>query len=134
MLVLVSHRQLIPDEYIVDHDKAADDHPSVRSLIQNIPVPTLILVGHKNVPARADLGRAVQLNVPQLVQYPCGYLLVRCYHNGIYVTFQPIFAEVLNEFSRWTGSDSGVARMEGEYRARGTMEHWNHVYFGEFHD
>ena len=134
LLVLVSHRQLIPDEYIVDHDKAVEDHPSVRSLIQDIPVPTLILVGHKNVPARADLGRAVQLNVPQLVQYPCGYLLVRCYRNGIYVTFQPMFAEVLNEFSRWTGSASGLARMDGAYRARGAMEHWNNVYFGGIHD
>ena len=134
LLVLVSHRQLIPDEYIVDHDKVVEDHPSVRSLIQNVPVRTLILAGHKNVPARVKLGRAVQLNAPQLVQYPCGYLLVRCFRNGVYVTFQPMFAEVLNEFSRWTANASGPERMEGTYRARGTMEHWNQVYFGESND
>lgn len=134
LLVLVSHRQLIPDEYIVDQDKAAEDHPSIRSLIHSIPGPTLILVGHKNVPARMDLGRAIQLNAPQLVQYPCGYLLVRGYRNGTYVMFQPMFSEVLNEFSRWTANASGPARMQGAYRARGTMEQWNHVYFGELHD
>jgi len=134
LLLLVSHRQLIPDDYIVDHDKAAEDHPSIRSLIKSIPTPTLILVGHKNVPARANLGHAVQLNAPQLVQYPCGYLLVRGFRNGVYVTFQPMFSEVLNEFSRWTANTSGPERMEGTYRARGTMEHWNNVYFGELHD
>ena len=131
LLVLVSHRQLIPDEYIVDHDKSVDDHPSIRSLIQDIAGPTLILVGHKNVPARADLGHAIQLNAPQLVQYPCGYLLVRGYRNGVYVTFQPMFSEALNEFSRWTANTSGPERMEGTYRARGTVERWNNVYFGE---
>jgi hypothetical protein len=127
-VVLVSHRQFVPDDYIVDDDRAYADHELfVDHVLLRLPAGTIAYIGHKNAPARYQVGNLTQLNCPQPVQYPCGLLRVRCYENGAYHTFEPIFSEVLNDFSRVTGSALGSPLWQESYRRGPGPERWNFV-------
>ena len=104
MNLLVTHIQLFPDDYIrsvpskpkviMDYD---EQRPHIDAMTQR---PLLVYAGHQNIPSRAFLNRAVQVNAPSPVQYPCGYLVVREYANGYYHTFMPIRSDALNDASR----------------------------------
>lgn len=134
MLILLSHRQLAPDDYVMDVDKVVEDYVIHEGALRTIESRGMIFAGHKNVPTSAIFGRLVQINVPQPVQYPCGYLIVRCFSNGVYLTFQPMFSDVLNECSRQMGNACNQARIRDEYRIHGISKHWNTLYFAEEHD
>lgn len=119
--VLVSHHQLIPDEYIrLGKRKIITDFDDQRPFLEQLfKKRAMIYAGHQNVPSIAALGNALQLNLPQTIQFPCGYILVRQYENGLYHTFRPILSEVLNSFSR---TESNLAAIRyGEPQ-------WNQTY------
>ena len=128
-LLLVAHRQLIPDDYVKDANRVYVNHAEYAdALAERLPRGALAYVGHKNLPAQHIRSGLLQLNVPQPVQYPCGTLRVRRYENGFYHTVEPLFSEVLNEYSRVRGNSLGVDLWEESYR-RGHGPHlWNFVW------
>jgi hypothetical protein len=65
--------------------------------------PSVIYAGHQNIMSVTYVDQAVQINLPQPPQYPCGWIRVRCFANGTYYTFEPISSEVLRQWSRRAG-------------------------------
>jgi len=117
-VILLCHRQLVPDDYIKSRQRAIADHELfTQEVLPNLPIGTLAYVGHKNVPARHARGNLLQVNVPQPVQYPCGFLRVRRFENGLYHDFVPMFSEVLNDASRVMGTALGADSCAGTYRS-----------------
>ena len=130
-VVLVSHKQLLPDDYVVDANRVYADHERfAEEVLPRLPAGTLAYVGHKNVPALYRRGNLAQLNCPQPVQYPCGVLRVRGYENGMFHTLVPMFSEILNDFSRVTGNALGNPLWEESYRRGHGPEAWNFVWAG----
>ena len=116
-VILLCHRQLVPDDYIKSPTRAIADHELFTDeVLPNLPVGAVAYSGHKNVPARHGAGNLLQVNVPQPVQYPCGFLRVRRFANGLYHDFVPIFSEVLNNASRVMGNAAGTDSCAEAYR------------------
>ena len=118
MRLIVSHHQLFPDDYIVSMKKKTvhnfeDEKGFVADLFRN---PALVYAGHQNVPSQARSRRALQLNLPQTGQFPCGYVLVRQYANGFYHTFRPIKSEALNARSREESHAAAARHAEPQWR------------------
>ena len=128
-VVLLGHRQFVPDGYIVDDDRVIADHEAfVSEVLPHVPPGTVAYIGHKNVPSHLRAGSLFQLNAPQSVQYPCGYLLVRCYENGMYHNFRPIFSEILNDVSRIHGNSLKDPKWNDSYRRGKGYNLWNFVH------
>ena len=129
--IIISHLQLVPDEYIVDEDRVIEDWRDFeREVVPAVPEDTLAYVGHKNVPSHVSIGNLLQINTPQPLQYPCGYMIVRCYDNGIYHHVRPIFSEILNDVSRRLGNALDNPRWEESYRRGKSHDLWNFVFAG----
>lgn len=130
--LLVAHHQLIPDSYITScKSKIIKDADKSKDLLMEAgQEPVLIYVGHQNVPSIIRKGRALQVNVSQPLQYPCGYLLVRRYANGFYHTFMPIRSEVLNEYSR--AESNRAAEQFNEPQWKDTYRRGRDVYQSNF--
>ena len=128
--LIVSHCQLIPDDYIISDGKCVKDYDKYRQQLEEImQSPRLIYVGHQNVGSRITVGKSVQINLPQPVQFPCGYLLVRQYDNGIYHTFMPIRSQALAEYSRVAANQAADHYQEPQwqdhYRLGTDVSTWN---------
>jgi len=127
--IMLSHYQLFEDEHILDIDKAVENLDSTLLALDEIKDKKgVIYVGHKNVPAQSKMGDLLQINVPQPTHYPCGFLVASVYNNGIYHRFEPIFSEVLNEYSRQETATRNTASTMPEYRDHQLLEKWNFVY------
>ena len=63
------------------------------------------------------IGNAVQINLPQLPQFPCGFIRVRCFGNAWYHDFIPIDSEVLRQWSRRAGDAAAEFYNEPQWRA-----------------
>ena len=125
-VLLLSHMQFLPDDYIIDADRAIEDAaPFERDILPALPPGSIAYIGHKNVAAQCRRGNLLQLNVPQPVQYSCGYLFVRCHDNGLYHQFQPIFSEILNDVSRRMGNALPERNWHDDYRRGRGCEQWN---------
>jgi hypothetical protein len=81
--------------------------------------PSVIWAGHQNILSVTRVGETVQINLPQIPQYPCGWLRVRRFGNGDYYTFEPIASEVLRQWSRRVGNEAVSFYSEPQ---------WNDVY------
>lgn len=100
-IILVSHLQLFPDLYIRSSDKVICDYEESRPLLDELTRrPVLAYIGHQNALARISAGKLTQINLPQPVQFPCGWVLARLYGNRLYHTYRPICSEVLDDYSR----------------------------------
>jgi Calcineurin-like phosphoesterase len=129
LFIILSHYQLFEDEHILDSDKAVEDIDSAVSALNQIKDKKgIIYIGHKNVPARVFMGNLLQVNVPQPTHYPCGFLVASMYSNGIYHRFEPIFSEVLNEYSRKETASRNSRASKPEYRDCKLAEKWNFIY------
>lgn len=129
IVILLCHRQFNPDDYIRGKASAIADHELfAKRALPKLAGPAIAYVGHKNLPARHRRENLLQLNVPQPVQYPCGFLRVRCFENGLYHNYVPLFSEVLNDASRVTANAFGADSCSESYR-RGRGHHvWNFVW------
>ncbi|MBQ9502083.1 MAG: metallophosphoesterase [Lentisphaeria bacterium] len=82
--------------------------------------PSVVWAGHQNILSVTRAGRAVQINLPQIPQYSCGWLRVRRFSNGDYYTFEPVSSEVLRQWSRKAGEEAasfyGEPQWRGAYR------------------
>ena len=118
--IIVSHFQLIPDDYIRGSNrKLIEDYEEYRQEIERLCeyYNMMIYVGHQNVPSKKYIGNSVQINLPQPVQFLCGYLVVQVYENGIYHSFVPITSEILNEHSRVFSECASSRLQEAHWRA-----------------
>jgi len=129
LFLILSHYQLFEDEYILDADKAVNDLEKTAAFLDKVKGKKgIIYVGHKNVPACAFMDNLLQVNVPQPTHYPCGIMLASVYSNGIYHRFEPIFSEILNEYSRKETACRNTLESKPEYRDGNLAEKWNFVY------
>ena len=101
-VIVVSHAQLFEDDYIRfgKHKGIRDVSEHKKTLETLTQGPTLVYAGHQNVASRVERAGLMQLNLPQTLQFPCGYVLVREYDNGFYHTYRPIRSVELDEASR----------------------------------
>ncbi len=133
-LIILSHLQLLPDKYFTLATKSPfiKDFNEYESLMESVMNRgALIYSGHSNIPSRLALKKGVQISVPQPVQYPCGYFLVRHYENGFYHTFKPVKSEVLREYSRQACNMAVDFYKEPLWRdiyREGKKSNWNFVW------
>lgn len=122
-LLVITHYQLFDNEKVYRGAtqkviKNADQHAAL--LQQLTESSAIIYAGHQNIPAVKRFGKAIQMNLPQPTQYPCGFVYVRCYENGFYHTFKPINSEVMRQWSRRIGELSSKqyneVQWESDYR------------------
>ena len=101
-IIIISHYQLFDNEDICRGGARkvisnVDEQQHLLNLIQQKQV--LIYAGHQNVCSVKAVGKSFQINVPQPVQYPCGFLYVSRYANAFYHKFIPISSEILCQWS-----------------------------------
>ena len=120
-VTIMTHYQLFesPD---INHVAAAAVIPSnigdYAELMEKISnTPSVIYAGHQNIMSVTHIGKAIQINLPQPPQYPCGWIRVRCFENGTYYTFEPISSEVLRQWSRRAGEEAADFYGERQWRA-----------------
>jgi calcineurin-like phosphoesterase family protein len=108
-----------------------------RLLTKLTKTPSIIYAGHQNVPSVGTYNKAVQVNMPQPVQYPCGFIYVRCYANGFYHTFMPIKSEVMRQYSLHAGDQAAKFYNEPQwsstYREGKSIEELNFIIKGKHH-
>lgn len=92
-----------------------EEHKELLELIQNSPVR--IYAGHQNICSCATVGKAVQLNLPQIPQFPCEWILVRVFANGFYHQAIPISSEVMRQWSRRSGNEAAAFYDERQWRS-----------------
>ena len=132
--IMVSHHQLFPDGYISHgREKGIADFSEQEELLKTLfRKPTLLYIGHQNIPARATMNNALQINLPQPLQFQCGYVLVQQYQNGFYHTFKPIRSAVLSDYSRraanMAADDYGEPQWHETYRIGENMHTLNFLH------
>ncbi|MBR2632898.1 MAG: alkaline phosphatase, partial [Lentisphaeria bacterium] len=102
--IIQSHYQLKKsNNTIVDNNSAIKDSnkPAVRKMLDKIANShSLILVGHKNAAEKVVIGKnALQINCPQLTQYPCGYLTFKANKDGVAISYKPAASVAVEERS-----------------------------------
>jgi len=117
-VLLVSHLQLIPDDYIrFGKQKAIADGEASRPLLDELSRRgAIVYAGHQNALSRTASGRLVQMNLPQTCQFPCGWVWARVYGDRVYHTYRPIRSEVLNDYSRVESAASVERYNEEQWR------------------
>lgn len=105
-IIVITHFQLFPSPWI-NHAGGSQAHivknaSEYSSLLDKLAGcdHAVVYSGHQNITTLTRLAKAAQLNLPQPVQYPCGFIYVRCFEDGFYHTFMPIASEVMNQWSR----------------------------------
>lgn len=120
-VVILSHYQLAASADI-DHVAPANVIPrnmeQYGDLMEEISrTPSVIYAGHQNIMSVTRLGKAVQINLPQPPQYPCGWIRGRVFENGVYHTFEPIKSEVMRQWSRRAGEEAAEFYGERQWKA-----------------
>ena len=129
-VIVFSHHQLTPDSFIKDDGKIIKDTAEAAPYLAKLArMNGMIMVGHKNVATTAKLGNMVQLNLPQLTQFPAGYLVCSVYTDGILTEFRPGLNEFYDEYSRIRGSNF---KMTAERRDKHSLQLWNKFYKADF--
>lgn len=123
--VIQSHFQLVKSNAIIqDKNSAISDGntPAVKKMLDKISqAHAVVFVGHKNAAEKVVLGKnAVQINCPQLTQYPAGYLKFSADKNGISYYFVPSADIAVEEYSRRLAPYA-----KREERA---LEYWNNYH------
>ena len=107
--LVLTHSLLFHNPYIKYGAKCkpVENSPkSTKSLDGIRAVPSIIYAGHQNIPSRVAEGSSVQVSIPQISQYICGYYIVRHFKNGFYHFFMPIKSEALRQYSRSASGNS----------------------------
>ena len=134
-LIIFTHYQLVPDNYVAAKDKeaviklmagkksVAEAPEAIKPLLEKIAgCKGVILVGHKNVAASARVGNMTQINVPQTTEYPAGGVALKVYSDGVQISFVPIDDMYAEEYSRRRMAESS-GRLR--HRTRYTYPIWN---------
>ena len=134
-VIIFTHYQLIPDNYVAAKDKSAtigetrgkksiaEAPEGARKLLEKLSrCKGLLLVGHKNVAASVKLGGLTQINMPQTTEYPAGAVALEVYENGARLTFVPITDLYAEEYTRRRIAESS-SRLR--HRTRYSYPIWN---------
>ena len=125
-VIVFSHFQLIADKMVGMKDSSIHDFDKAAGLLEKLAkMRGMILVGHKNVATRAELGNLVQLNMPQLTQFPAGYIVAELFTDGIRLEFKSAFDLFYDEYSRLRGAAFGQG---AERRDKYSLSIWNKFY------
>ncbi len=139
-LIVFTHYQLFEN----DHINRGRNHKTITNtevykilLDKLLETRAIIYAGHQNVPSVQVCGKSYQVNLPQPVQYPCGFTFVRHYSNGFYHTFIPINSEVLRQYSlRASNQAAGFyneSQWESAYREGKCLNQLNFIIEGKNH-
>ena len=123
-VTVMTHYQFFPSSDISHVPPAATMPANIgehADLLEEIrKTPSVVWAGHQNILSVTRAGKAVQINLPQIPQYPCGWLRMRRFADGDYYTFEPIASEVLRQWSRRAGDEAasfyGEPQWRGAYR------------------
>ena len=139
-VIVVSHSQLIADTFLTDPDRVIHDTDKdkdgkfVNSKLAAAVAPQLeklsrmngfIIIGHKNAATQAKMGNLVQINFPQLTQFPAGYCYAELYTDGMRLEFRPGLDEFYDECSRLRCAVNG---MNSKERDLYSLTIWNAFY------
>jgi len=134
MLFIFTHYQLFDNVDINrgSNQKNIRNATACKGLLDRLTkTPSIIYVGHQNVPSVMTCNKAVQINMPQPVQYPCGFTYVRCYANGFYHTFMPINSEVMRQYSLHASNQAAEfyneLQWESSYREGKSIKQLNYI-------
>jgi Calcineurin-like phosphoesterase len=108
-IIIISHYQLFDNEHICRGGaqkvvKNSDEQQQLLNLIRQKKL--IIYAGHQNVCSVKPVGKSFQINAPQPVQHPCGFIYVSRYQNGFYHKFIPISSEILRQWSTVSGGQA----------------------------
>ena len=104
--VIQCHHQLVKSSNIIrDKNSAISDGktPEVKKMLDKIAqANAIVFVGHKNAAEKVVISKTVmQINCPQLTQYPAGYLKFTANKEGIAYSFVPSAENItFEEYSR----------------------------------
>ena len=103
--VIQCHHQLIKSKNIIKDKNSAISHgntPEVKKMLDKIAqANAIVYVGHKNAAEKVVISKTVlQINCPQLTQYPAGYLKFPATKEGIAYSFVPSANIEVEEYSR----------------------------------
>lgn len=135
-LIIASHYQLFhnPRVYRGNGAKTIVNSLEYTELLNSLSErdDVIIYAGHQNVPSRFQAGDAMQLNLPQPTQYPCGFILTQAFANGLYHSFIPISSEIIRQWSRCAGNAAAgfhnESQWESEYRSVATDMNFIHEF------
>jgi len=108
-MIIISHYQLFDNEYICrgGAKKVVSNINEQEHLLELIKQkPSLVYAGHQNICSVKAVGKSFQINAPQPVQHPCGFIYVSRYANGFYHKFIPISSEILRQWSSISGEQA----------------------------
>ena len=117
-LLIITHFQLFDNEKVCrgGAQKVISNANEYSALLKQLTeTPIIIYAGHQNIPAVKRIGKALQINIPQPTQYPCGFIYVRCYGRIFYHTFKPISSEIMRQWSRRIGDLSSKQYSETQW-------------------
>lgn len=123
--VIQSHFQLKKSNDIIKDSNSAikdTDDPEVKKMLGKIANSrSVVFVGHKNAAEKVVIGdKVVQINCPQMTQYPCGYLMFEANNTAISVKYVPAADAAIEEYSRRLAPY--------QKREEKALEYWNCVY------
>lgn len=139
-VIVITHYQLKADTFMTDPDRVIHDADKNKNGQEKTPelakksasrleklakMQGFILVGHKNVATTQKLGNLVQINLPQLTQFPAGYCYADIYTDGMRLEFRPGLNEFYAEYSRLRCAIYG---MDSRVRDTNSLKVWNNFY------
>ena len=125
-VVVISHYQLVGDGYLKDKDRAIHDSEKAAGLLKKLAaMQGVIIVGHKNIATSAKLGNLLQVNMPQLTQFPAGVIYAELFTDGIRLEFVTAHNEFFDEYGRIRGNIMGQKQ---RFRDRHSLTVWNNFY------
>jgi hypothetical protein len=116
--IIISHLQIIenPQINIGSKQKTISTMSETSEILGLLKRRRAIFyAGHQNIPARINIGSSIQVNVPQTLQYICGYYWVRRYENGFYHSLIPIKSDILQHYSRRTANLAAITYSEMQW-------------------
>jgi len=98
-VIIVSHYNLVQGTFISEKTALIANYQETTELLLASKAPWVIYSGHVNIPLTLKIRKGWQINTPQIVQYPCGFLTVEVYRDGLLHQFVPIKSEILRNYS-----------------------------------
>lgn len=129
-VIVISHYQLTPDDFINDDDKCIHDREKAAKELEKLSAMNgIILVGHKNIATSAKLGKMAQVNLPQMTQFPAGYIYAEVYTTGVRMEFRTGMVRFYDEYSRIRCTAMGMGIKQ---RDQNSLKVWNAFYPADF--
>ncbi len=98
-VIIVSHYNLVQGSFISEKTALVANYRETTALLLAAKAPWVIYAGHVNIPLTLKTRKGWQINTPQILQYPCGFLTVEAYRDGLLHQFVPIKSEILRNYS-----------------------------------